>query len=144
MNIKKFRYRIFYLLLITKLLIFLWLIILWTSHAYSTPKFKELTLLITPLFVTNITIGLKFFLNEFRKTAVDTTSIVTPPVKVIFFVITIIYGIWMIFLLGYFSTLTGDEDSYTSLKELIGLGEIFFGGYIGFIVIDIFDKTNLE
>jgi peptidoglycan/LPS O-acetylase OafA/YrhL len=140
MEIQRFRLRLFYLLLGAKVAVILWLLVLWLSHGYSAGQFRELLLLIAPLFVANITIALKFWLGEKQPSPAPESRKVAGPIRTIVWWGTIGYGIYMIFLLTYFSTLTGDEDAYRNLKELISLGEILFGGYIGLVVADVFTR----
>lgn len=141
MEVNKFRKRLFYLLLGSKIAVVFSLFLFWIAQAYSTNQFKELLLLIAPLFVTNITIALKYWLQDQKedKPALSAKPI-SGPIKTLSWWGTIGYGIYMIVLIIYYSTRTGDEESFRSLKELLGIGEILFGGYIGLIVSDIFKE----
>ncbi len=139
MEIQKFRIRLFYLLLSSKIIIILFLILFWLSKAYSATQFKELILLVAPLFVTNITIALRFWLKDQNtSTPEQVAKKVVGPIRTIVWWGTIGYAVFMTVLIIYYSTLTGDEESFLTLKDLVGIGEILFGGYIGLVVMELF------
>lgn len=138
MEIQKFRLRLFYLLLGAKIAVILFLFLFWLAQAYSAAQFRELLLLIAPLFVTNITIAIRFWLKAPKTGLTPEPRKVAGPIRTIVWWGTIGYGIYMIALILYYSTLSGSEGAMGDLKELIGLGEILFGGYIGLVVMDAF------
>lgn len=140
MEIQQFRLRLFYLLLGAKVAVILCLFLFWLAQAYSAAQLRELLLLIAPLFVTNITIAIRFWLKDQKPGIQAEARKVAGPIRTIVWWGTIGYGIYMISLIVYYSTLTGSEVAMGNLKELIGIGEILFGGYIGLVVMDVFGR----
>lgn len=141
MQLNKLRNRLFYALTGGKILIILWVMILWVGASYSASQAREILLLILPLFVANITLAFNFWFKQAENVEERTFP---AALRYSSFLFLALYVFFVIAMIGYYSTLSGEGEGFTALKDWIGIAEMAFGAFVGLIFSNLFVDRKLE
>ena len=134
MKKSRFRANLLYTLFASKIIIIAWIFFMEFTGGYSSEQMTDLLLIIAPLVSTNIMIGLQYY-GENHKNAQDGEEITPSPFKNISFMLL---GIYFIFMMGVISSVNQEPEAFKTTKTMLSIGELLFGGYIGYVVKNIF------
>ncbi|MEO0734472.1 MAG: hypothetical protein AAFZ52_16665, partial [Bacteroidota bacterium] len=98
----KFRQRVFYLLLGSKLLIVATVLLCWFAKAYTSAQSWDLLHIILPLFATKVTLIINFWLAD--KIPEQSTSFAAP-LRPLTYLLTVGYTIYFVGFISYYSGL---------------------------------------
>lgn len=131
-----FKNRIFYLLCIIKLLVFLRLAYHWRTGGFSNDQFQAVTALLAPALAAYISVMLADYLRQHQKDPQPPKYLSGPLVTFSYFLFPF-YGL----LLFVFIELKANSSfSFTQMNIWLALVESVLGAYVGQIVFSFFRK----
>ena len=133
MLFSKFRRHVIYIIFFSKMSVLLVLFFHRLQSKFLYTQVKDLLFIILPLFTVYLSILMKFLLDAEKSPELTAeVKMVSGPVVFIGKLLPTLFALYMILVLTLQPA--GSPDSFVQMKEMIGLGEVIFGVYIGYII----------